>query len=75
MSCVTQLLQATAPVKLQVEESLVNSFQVVLQQQKETLRQLQQDYNSYTGKACVHPSVVLQVQGLRFGVGGSGFRV
>ena len=53
----------------------MNSFQVVLQQQKETLRQLQQDYNSYTGKACVHPSVVLQVQGLRCGVGGAGFRV
>ena len=69
--CVTQLLQATAPVKLQVEEALtrgVSSFQDVLQQQKETLRQLQQDYNSYTGQACVHPSVVLQVQGLRFGV-------
>ena len=67
--CVTLLLQATAPVKLQVEEALtrgVSSFQDVLQQQKDTLRQLQDDYNSYTGQACLHPSVVLQV-GLRFG--------
>ena len=58
----TLVLQATAPVKLQVEEALnkgIGSFQELLQQQKDTLRQLQQDYNSYTAHACVHPSVVV----------------
>jgi hypothetical protein len=55
-------LQATAPVKLQVEEALnkgVGSFQELLQQQKETLRSLQQDYSSYAEQASVHPSVVV----------------
>lgn len=56
------LLQATAPVKLQVEEALnkgVGSFQELLQQQKDTLRLLQEDYSSYVEQACVHPSVVM----------------
>jgi hypothetical protein len=56
------LLQATAPVKLQVEEALnkgVGSFQELLQQQKDALQSLQQDYSSYTELACLHPSVVM----------------
>jgi hypothetical protein len=55
-------LQATAPVKLHVEEALnkgVGSFQELLQQQKDTLRLLQEDYSSYVEQACVHPSVVM----------------
>jgi hypothetical protein len=55
-------LQATAPVKLQVEEALnkgAGSFQELLQQQKETLRSLQQDYSFYTELASVHPSVIM----------------
>jgi hypothetical protein len=56
------LLQATAPVKLQVEEALnkgVGSFQELLQQQKDALKSLQQDYSSYTELACLHPSVIM----------------
>ena len=56
------LLQATAPVKLQVEEALnrgIGSFQELLLQQKETLQSLQQDYLSYKEHECVHPSVVM----------------
>ena len=55
-------LQATAPVKLQVEEALsqgIGSFQELLQQQNDTLRLLKQDYSSYAKLACVHPSVVM----------------
>ena len=37
----------------------IGSFQELLQQQKDTLQRLQQDYCSYTELACVHPSVVI----------------
>jgi len=49
-------------VKLQVEEALnkgVGSFQELLQQQKDALKSLQQDYSSYTELACLHPGVIM----------------
>ena len=61
----TLVLQATAPVKLQVEEALnkgIGSFQELLQQQNDTLRLLKQDHSSYAKLACVHPSVVMAHQ-------------
>lgn len=45
-----------------MEEALnkgVGSFQELLQQQKDALKSLQQDYSSYTELACLHPSVIM----------------
>ena len=45
-----------------MEEALnkgIGSFQELLQQQKDELKRLQQDYSSYTELACLHPSVVM----------------
>jgi hypothetical protein len=53
-------LQAASPVKLHVEEALNKGVgSELLQQQKDTLRLLQEDYSSYVEQACVHPSVVM----------------